>query len=317
MRTIDNIIDAHAHTFDRVRGLTGAGITEPLPLGKVRLGNRGVMRLMPPLAINTSFPPEALLEYMDWAGVEKAVLLQAPLYGELNQFVYLAVNRWPDRFWGAACVDPWSKDALRTFSQVVNDLGFRAIKLEMSESLGLLGIHNSIHLDDEQVEWFWEESEKKQLIITLDLGPIGGSAYQTDALKNVLSHHPNLIIVIAHLAQPPIKAEKDCQMNRLWQEQVSLARHPNVWLDLAALPSYEGEGDYPYPRASNFIRQAIELVGSDKIIWGSDIPGMLAYATYEQLINYIVRYCDFLSEADRSKIFGDNALQIYSKPLIV
>lgn len=303
------IIDAHAHIFDRVRGLIGSGITESLPFGKARCGNDEIIRLMPPLAVETSFPPQVLLEYMDLAGVDKAVLLQAPFYGNMNDYVRQAVQRWPDRFIGTAYLDPWLEDAPRTFHHIVDQLGFGEI--DLTEATGLIGLYPEARLDDQDLEWFWEESKQRSLVVTLDLGPIGGRAYQTQALRNILSHHPGLKIVIAHLGQPPLRAQKDEQLNQLWQEQILLARHPGVWLDMAALPAYAGYEDYPYPSACRFLRQAVELVGSDKILWGSDIPGLLNHATYSQLIGFVARHCDFLSESDQAKILGGNALQVY------
>lgn len=305
------IIDAHAHIFDRVRGLIGTGITESLPFGKARCANDEIIRLMPPLAVETSFPPQVLLEYMDLAGVDKAVLLQAPFYGDMNDYVHQAVKHWPDRFIGTAYFDPWSEDAPKTFGHVTDQLGFRVIKIELSESTGLSGLHPEARLDDQELEWFWEESERRALVVTLDLGSIGGRAYQTQALRNILSRHPGLKIVIAHLGQPPVRARRDEQLNRLWRDQILLARHPGVWLDLASLPAYVGDEDYPFPSACYFLRQATELVGSDKLLWGSDIPGLLNHATYSQLIGFVARHCDFLSESDRAKILGGNALQMY------
>ena len=57
------IIDAHAHVFDRLCGLTGCGATEPLTYGKAKLTNGKVLRFLPPLAVETRFPAEVLLEY--------------------------------------------------------------------------------------------------------------------------------------------------------------------------------------------------------------------------------------------------------------
>ena len=307
------IIDGHAHIFDRVQGLTRSGITESLPFGRVRFGNGEVIKLMPPSTVETSFPPELLLDYMDEVGVDKAVLLQAPFYGELNHYVHQAVSRWPDRFMGAAYVDPWSEEAPEVFRHVTDELGFPAIKIEMTENMGLAGLHPNARLDDQKVAWFWEESERKRLVITLDLGAIGSRAYQTAAVEKIISRHPGLRIVIAHLGQPPIGAEENGRLNQLWRDQVLLARHPHVWLDLAALPAYRADEDYPYYSVRRFIRQAVELVGSDKLLWGSDLPGLLLHATYAQLMDYVTRHCDFLSEDDRAKIMGVNALRVYGR----
>ena len=104
------IIDSHAHTFKGINGITKFGKTSSGNYGKINISNGDSLRLLPPLAVKTSFTNELFIEYMDWAGVHKAVLLQSPFYGNLNDYIYSTVKRWPDRFVGAAYLDPWQKN---------------------------------------------------------------------------------------------------------------------------------------------------------------------------------------------------------------
>jgi predicted TIM-barrel fold metal-dependent hydrolase len=247
---------------------------------------------------------------MDWGGVDKAVLMQGPLYGEANEYVLEAVKKWPKRFVGAGFVDPCSPKAKETFRLVTETFKFRIIKLELSEMAGLVGLHPDLRIDKESMDWFWDEVEKKNLVITLDLGSIGSKSYQTHAVRNILDRH-NVKIVIAHLAYPPIEKKNDEKLNHLWQDQVLLGLHPNVWLDTAALPAYSSE-DYPFPAACEYIRRAVEMVGAKKIMWGTDVPGLLIHATYPQLLRFVSQHCSFLSQSDLEKILGGNAWQVYS-----
>lgn len=305
------IIDAHAHIMREVKGRTGAGKTRSLAFGKIQWGDQ-IIRLLPPLNPKTSFPPEVLLEHMNWAGVDKAVLLQGPFYGEMNEYVWQAVKQWPDRFIGAGYVDPRSPDARETFQRITNDFGFQIIKLELSEAAGLTGLYPDLQIDGESMAWIWEEAERKGLVVTLDLGAVGSRSYQTQAVKNLLSRHPRLEIVIAHLAQPPISKPDVEELDRLWQDQILLARNPNVWLDLSALPAYSSVEHYPYPTACQYIRRAAEMIGADKIMWGTDVPGLLVHATYPQLLGWVAQHCDFLSDDDLKRVLGDNAWRVYA-----
>jgi predicted TIM-barrel fold metal-dependent hydrolase len=303
------IIDAHAHIWEAVNGRTAAGPTRSLAFGNVQWGGQ-VVRLLPPLCPKTSFPPEILLENMDWAGVDRAVLLQGPLYGEANEYVWNAVKRWPDRFIGAGYIDPRSPTARQTFKRIREEFGFRILKFEMSEPAGFTGLYPDLRLDEEAMMWIWEEAEREGLAVTLDLGGVGTRSYQTDAVRTVLARHPELNIVIAHLAQPPIGSKQDERL-RLWQDQVLLAAAPHVWLDLAALPAYWSDEDYPYPTACAYIRKAVEMVGVGKILWGTDAPGLLIHATYPQLLSFVSRHCPFLSQGDLDLILGKNAWRVY------
>lgn len=305
------VIDAHAHIVNEMKGQTGSGTTRSLAFGKVQWGDDRVIRLLPPLSQTTSFPPEVLLEYMDWVGVDKAVLLQGPFYGEANEAVGQAVKKWPDRFIGAGYVDPRSSHAQDTFRRITDEFGFRIIKFELTEDAGLTGLYPDLHIDEPTMAWIWEEAACNNLVVTLDLGSVASRSYQTEAVRDLVGRYPNLRIVIAHLAQPPIGKGNDEQLDRLWRDQIMLARNPNVWFDLAALPAYSGNQDYPYTTARQYIRRAVEMVGAEKLMWGTDVPGLLSQATYQQLLDFVARHCDFLSQDDIEKILGGNAWQVY------
>jgi predicted TIM-barrel fold metal-dependent hydrolase len=244
-------------------------------------------------------------------GIDKAVLLQGPYYGDANEYVWQAVGKWPDRFIGAGYIDPRSRDARRTLQRITDEFGFRILKLELSEEAGLAGLYPDFRVDEEPMAWLWKEAERRNLVLTLDLGTVASKSYDTQAVKTILDRHPRLKIVIAHLAQPPFNKSDDEQLDRLWQEQILLGRKPNVWFDLSALPAFSRSEEYPYPMVGQYVHRAVELVGADRIMWGSDIPGLLIYATYPQLLNLVVRHCDFLLPGELEQVLGGNAWQVY------
>jgi predicted TIM-barrel fold metal-dependent hydrolase len=147
--------------------------------------------------------------------------------------------------------------------------------------------------------------------VTLDLGSIGTPSYQTDAVRSILERHTSLRVVIAHLGHPPPGQSADGASLQAWLDQLQLARTHNVWFDLAALPIYWPAEDYPYATARDCLRQAVEIVGPERLLWGTDVPGLLSYATYEQLLGFLTRHCDFLSPTDLDKVLGANAWEVY------
>ena len=94
------IVDLHVHIFRRLDGFTGAGRVRPLPYGMVQIGEGRPFRLLPPALERTNFPAEILLEYMAAAGVDRAVLMQGPLYGDMNDYYAEVLLRWPDQIPG-------------------------------------------------------------------------------------------------------------------------------------------------------------------------------------------------------------------------
>ena len=271
-----------------------------------------IIQLLPPFGEATTFPAETLLAQMDWAGVDRAVLLQGPFYGDANAAVAAACRRWPDRFMGAFAPDPFLAAARDRFKQCVEGDGFRIIKFELSEATGLTGRYPDLRIDDPQFNWIFEAAARRGLVVTMDLGPVGGKAYQTAALAALSDRYPELQFVIAHLAQPPLRQPDNAELNEEWEEQILLGRKPNIAFDLSALPAYSRAYDeYPYRAALDYIQRALRLIGAEKIMWGSDVPGLLTSGSYRQLLNYVRRHCEFSCAGDLAAVLGSNARRIY------
>jgi predicted TIM-barrel fold metal-dependent hydrolase len=306
------MFDAHVHVFRELRGRVAAGPVTALDFGRVQMGDQTI-QMLPPLCAAVSFPPEVLIAHMDWAGVDKAMLLQGPFYGNQNPLVLDALRGNPDRLVGAAYLDPWTPDARREFDTLAAAEVFRAVKLEFSEPTGLCGLHPEARLDAPQLAWLWDELEGRGLVVVLDLGGVGSRSYQTTAVRAVAEAHPRLEIVIAHLGQirPAVVADPD--LLRQWHVQIDLGQLPNVSFDTASLVAYCAEEEYPYPSAGEFLRRAIDRIGARRILWGSDIPGLLGQVNYRQLVDLGVRHSRFLSPSEQALFLYGNAAGLYEQ----
>jgi len=307
------IIDAHVHIFRSVAGRVGEGPVEGAGYGQVSIGGR-MIRLMPPLCERTTHTAEMLIAHMDWARVDKAILLQGPFYGDWNRYVLEAAEKFPDRLVPAAHLDPWAETSRKRFDVDIARNGFVAVKLECSEPTGLMGIHPGASLASPNVAWLWDELERLGIALVLDLGGVGSSSYQTDAVRRIALDHPKLSIVIAHLGQPTPAVAASPTMLRMWKGQIELGRLPNVWFDTASLPAYFADEGWPYPGARRFIEAAIEQIGVGKILWGSDIPGLLSHATYPQLLQLARHHLESLGEDGRALVLGGNAARVFGIP---
>lgn len=303
-------IDVHAHIFPEIHGLTRNGPTRSLGYGFASEGDRPV-RILPPYAPETAYTPEMLIANMDWAGVEKAVLLQGSFYGGLNDYVAQAIRHYPGRLAGFAYLDPWMAGWKERLAQIIAWNAFAGIKLECSEGTGFCGIYPQAWLDDKDLDWLWSELQRHRFMLVLDLGAVGSRSYQTGAVHRIAEVYPGLHIVIAHLGQLKPEVEANPQAMKLWEKQISLGLLSNIWFDCAALPAYLPDEDYPYPTAGKYIRMAIEKVGPAKVMWGTDQPGLLSLASLPELVKMARYHTAFLPPEHQRMVLRENAQRLF------
>jgi predicted TIM-barrel fold metal-dependent hydrolase len=306
------IVDVHSHIFPRVHGQIGTGPTRGLGYGRILFGDKEV-QLMPPYSAETVYTDQMLVANMDWAGVDKVVLLQGTAYGECNDYVRKALAHYPDRLLAAAFFDPWAMDNRDFFQNIIDRPGFCAIKLECSVAAGLCGLHPEGRLDDPEIAWLWEEIDDRNLALVLDLGAIDSISYQTRAVHGIAEDHPQMPVVIAHLAQPSPAAEADPRLWRQWQEQIDLGLLANVYFDTAALPAYLPDEDFPYSSAARYLELAVGRIGAGKLMWGTDQPGLLGLLSYPQMVRMAHLHTAFLSNQERALVLGETAMNVYGR----
>ena len=182
---------------------------------------------------------------MDKEGIDKAVILQGTLNGYQNYYTYQVVKSYPDRFIGAFAVDPFADRSMAIVHRYVEDLGFRAIKFEISQGGGLHGFHRSFRLDiDNRVsQIFHYLAGYPGFVVTVDYGASDQTSYQPEAIVNLARRYPQLDFVVCHLSFPDAD-HPDRLVNALDQ----FAPLTNISVDISAIQDILGEGrdDFAY-----------------------------------------------------------------------
>jgi predicted TIM-barrel fold metal-dependent hydrolase len=280
------IIDAHAHIF-----------------------NHACARVSPPEYPDNRFPVERLLAQMDAAGVDGAVIVQNPVIGIVNQEVRDALAAYPDRFAGVIQVDPGTPGAQHTIREYLHARQ-RTLKLEMSEEWGWTGVHRGLRLDGPELAGIWALMAEAGMNVIIDPGAIGNPGYQVEAIDRLSDEYPDIRFLIEHLCflQRANLADEAARRRRL--ELLRLALKPNVSVGFSATAALLEE-PYPCHGAVDLLKEAVELVGANKILWGTDVPFTLRRYTYRQMLDTVRADAPFLSAAERDRILGGNAREIF------
>jgi predicted TIM-barrel fold metal-dependent hydrolase len=270
------IIDAHAHLWKKQNGIVNGKPVYDVGGGKSDFGGE-IRQMMPPYMTDGENSVERFLANMDYAGVSGAVITQEYIDG--NQDGYLLECK-SDRI--KIC-------ALYEEKTLYDVSGFDGIKI----CAGRLADKNLLnHLEPFRV------ANDNGKFISIDLAD---GDEQTEMMQKIIGMFPDLRIAIGHFGMVT-------RENGL--EQIKLAKNKNVFIESGGITWLFNAEFYPYPSAVKAINKAADLVGFEKLMWGSDYPRTMTAITYKMSLDFIEKTTE-ISEENKKLILGENARKFY------
>ena len=277
--SIDVIIDAHLHLWKKQDGLVNG-----LPVRHIGNGKSSfigeVRQMMPAYMDDGENTAERLLGNMDYACVNGCVCTQEYMDGNQDGYLLSVRNKYPDRF--RVCSLYWEKPNYLTE-------GFDGIKICASR------------LADKDLKKLlpvFKDAEQRDMFISIDLCD---GAEQTEDMKYLIERCPDLRIAIGHFGMVTTDG---------WQEQIKLARNKNVFIESGGLTWLFNYEYYPYPSAIEAVKEAADICGIEKLMWGSDYPRTMTEITYKMAVRFILE-TNRLTEAEKKAFLGENAQKFY------
>jgi L-fuconolactonase len=261
------IIDSQVHVWppDRADRRLGEGVGDRKPYGY-----------------------EQLVADMDRAGVDRAVLVPPSFDHDRNDYALEAVRMHPDRFaiMGRVPLHAGGDDFLERWRDQPRMLGVR------------LTFHRDADrpwLTDGTADWFWPQAERHDIPVMVH------APERLAEIGKVAARHPGLRIIVDHMGFA--RATMDDATVPAVARMNALARHPNVFVKVSALPCFSSER-YPFKNLREPLRRVIEAFGPRRAFWGSDITRVPATCSYRQVVTHFTEELDFLSPADLEWIMG-------------
>ncbi|MBQ9010527.1 MAG: amidohydrolase [Clostridia bacterium] len=301
------IIDSHVHIVSAIAGTGEEGELRAVGdgSGRARYATGSVIQLIPECIGADRVTAEDLIGEMDRNGVERAVLLQGNYYGFQNLATWDAMQQYPDRLTGAAMYDPYAAGMKRVRAHLFEDLGFRAVKFELSIGSGLTGLHPALRLEDEVMREAVDYAAGHGQVIILDIGKFGSPSWQVEAARNLAVSHPETRFVFCHLLAPNGKAEDEGQW--LWaMERLAL---PNVWMDISSLTHNIRPDPEPYRKTATYLEKSAGILGASRLLFGTDYPSVLKEYRYEECVNMVMNAA--FTEQEKEGILYGNARNLF------
>ena len=278
------IIDAHSHLW-----LRQDTVVDNMPIRTTKNGRSLFMgsevQMLPPFMIDGKNSAEVFLSNMDYAQVSAAVVVQEIIDGCQDEYLSEVQQKYGNRF--ICCGLAVDSDSI-----------LRQVESSSFKAVAIPGHRLNVPLNSDEMVSAFKAMEKKGMILSMCLGD---DAAQIAQMDEVIKECPNLRVAIGHFGMVTTPS---------WKQQIMLARHKNVMVESGGITWLYNSEFYPYPSAIKAIKEAADMVGIDKLMWGSDYPRTITAITYKMSYDFVVKSTE-LTEKEKQMFLGENAISFY------
>lgn len=287
------IIDAHSHLWLRQDTSWNGMPVRTLKNGRSFFLTEEV-QMVPPFMIDGVNSAEVFLSNMNYAQVGGAVVVQEFIDGIQNDYLAKVKSDYPERFFVFGMCDYFKPGFYDTAASLI-DSGFKGIAIPGHR---LILSDGRVNLNSPEMMKMFHLMEDKGVILSLCLAE---NNLQNGEIKEVIEECPRLKIAIGHLGMVTAPG---------WEDQIKLALNDNVMIESGGITWLFNKEFYPFNGAVRAIREAIDMVGADKLMWGSDYPRTITAITYKMSYDFILKTND-LTDMEKRQFLGENAEKFY------
>ena len=283
------IIDAHSHLWlNQDTTVNGEPIYQMEPNRSRSMFFGEERQMLPPFMTDGQNSAERFLSNMDYAQVSAAVVTQEFIDGLQNDYLRQVERHYPNRFFTFGMADYREPGFLDTAKDLMKD--FKGIKVPAARL-------PQQFLNDEIMQMM-HLMEKEDKILGIELQD--GDA-QVGQMEEIIQECPQLKIAVGHFGMVTRPG---------WLSQIKLARYENVYVESGGITWLFNDEFYPFPSAVCAIKEAADLVGMEKLMWGSDYPRTITAITYKMSYDFIEKSSE-LTESEKRLFLGENARQFF------
>ncbi len=291
------IIDAHSHLWLKQDTVVDGQRIYTTTRGRSMFFD-GERQMLPPFMADGRNTAEVFIANMDYAQVGGAVVVQEVIDGYQNDYLAEVAQKYPDRFFVCGMprlgLESVEAEKLITADDILNDV--KTLYSRGFKGIAIPGHRVRRPLADLLPAMKFMEAN--QMIFSMCLAD---DERQIAEFQQLIAECPNLKIAIGHFGLATTKN---------WKNQILLARNPNVFIESGGITWLYNSEFYPFKGAVKAIREAADLVGIEKLMWGSDYPRTICAITYRMSYDFVLKTNE-LTDSEKSAFLGGNAVKFY------
>lgn len=273
------VIDSHTHAWG-------------LPSHTHPWVNGDLLESVETFDVDAAYTAEKLLEDMDSADVDRAVVVGYPICEWTDNWYTVTAAAEHDRLSGIVMIDPFNMEAGDRLRDLMTNDGILGCRL------GVLCPYDRMwETFDPTTEWLREAIEEPEFWT---------AAHETDALVQVLAHvdqldqvlamvdtYPELTYLIDHFSHAD---PNEAPGESAFSQYAALAEYDTVYAKISEI-QHRSEEPYPYEDMHDHVRWLLDVFGRERLVWGADYPNVSDEATYEECVTWL-EHVDGLSTKD-------------------
>ena len=255
-------------------------------------------------------PAELLLEAMETAGVDRAVVVAL---SKEDRYLGEVLEQYPGKFVGVAVHDFEIEDPVESLRRRVETVGIQGLRLygldadptEPAEAMAVFPLLQA--MSDLAVKgWFY------------------GPPDQVRALDKCLDVLPDLKVVMNHLAfLPDMEAELridehgrprfdiDLPPKGLELVETVAQKHASLYVLFSGHYAFSSK-EYPYADLTEVARRIYAAFGADRMMMASDWPWIREKPGYEETLTLVDHLLPDIPGHDRNMIRGGTAMTLFT-----
>jgi len=278
----------------------------------VHEGEEYAIQYMPVGMQTIESSPEFMIAQMLYAGVDHCILQAGGGYGAMNGYNAFTQAAFPEKFTGLLNID-----------EAIADRDDVLAEVDRAKALGLKGLYYSHdfsrhgyerNLDHDAFRPFWDRIAGFNFPAFVELSATPNydkTSYIANlmALDRLMLCYPATRFVL--VMGPPVAQFATSGKWEFPPEVLAAYKRDNLLIEIMFPITWGGVWDYPYPEAQELVRGMRDHFGAAKLMWGSDMPNVERFCTYRQSVDYVRRYCPFMTASEKDAALGGNAAQLF------
>lgn len=176
-----------------------------------------------------------------------------------------------------------------------------------------VGVRNLIH-ERQDPSWILRPDVDAGLDLLEQAGVpfdfVAGGPAALGTAAEVARRHPGLHLILDHLGSPPLRAGHDHAER--WSHHLEfLAGSPRVYAKLSGLYVGDDPDGDALGRRGTYLRTALRLFGSGRLMYGGDWPICLLHEPYGRTLELVRQALPDLDAAGWRDVFAGTATRVY------